>query len=93
MTPAEIGQIHARMQDITKAGRLSMWTVYDHPTDFPNCYVARLFDVSGKGIDPTSTVVISDDLEKIRHVMEVDLQLACLRRQAGDDAKIVETWV
>lgn len=33
-------------------GVLSIWTVYDHPLDFPNEYVARRFTVGTSGSRP-----------------------------------------
>ena len=37
---------------------LSMWVVYDHPSDFPDRYVARLWE----GEKPTSNVMVSRDV-------------------------------
>lgn len=71
---------------------LEMWTVYDHPTDYPDGYVVRLFLVDGAGPRPTTTAFRSDDLAKLRAEM-VARGLTCLMRDPSDDPKIVETWL
>jgi hypothetical protein len=38
---------------------LAIWTVYDRPSDYPDRYVARCFDVSGDGAFPTGNVLLS----------------------------------
>ncbi len=76
------------MAVIIAAGHLPIWTVYDHPTDFPDSYVARLF-----GTDkPTEWVVVRTDVEAIRDCMQ-RLGLVKLMRNESDDPKIMETWI
>ena len=72
---------------------LQMWTVYDNPRDYPGCYVARLFEVDASGVAQTSSVVISKDLEVLRHFLQFEMNLTCLTRSPEDDAKVVETWL
>ena len=72
---------------------LAMWTVYDNPTDYPGKFVARRFDVDGEGPKPSSSVIIMDDLDKLRDVLCYELHLTCLCRNEEDDPKIVETWL
>jgi hypothetical protein len=71
---------------------LRMWVVYDHPTDMPDHYVARLFEVSSKGVIPTESVVVSTDLGRVRMTM-LEMHLTCVLRQDGDERHIVETWL
>jgi len=68
---------------------LSIWTVYDHPRDYPHCYVARQF----RGEQPTNSVIISADLEKLRAVLLAEMGLTRLERSANDDPVILETWL
>jgi hypothetical protein len=68
---------------------LHIWTVYDHPKDYPDSYVAREF----VGLTPTSNSLISHDLEMLRTVLLVDMQLTCLTRDLHDDPKIIEVWL
>ena len=67
---------------------LPVWTVYDHPNDFPHCFVARLFD----GERPTATIMVAGEIETIRARL-VALGLAKLARHPDDDQKIMEVWL
>jgi len=76
--------------------RLDMWTVYDHPRDFPNVFVARRWyiDMSGSA----AKIVATDDTLEANtlHMLRVTLMQmgkTCLHRMPGDDPKIVEVWV
>lgn len=71
---------------------LPMWTVYDHPSDYPNCFVARQMLVYRDGSQETTQIMISPDLQSIREQM-VWRGLTCLGRQPGDDPVIVEVWL
>lgn len=68
---------------------LSIWVIYDHPIDYPHCYVARCWI----GEEKTDSVIISTDIEKIRDVLEFEMGLAKMLPMEGDDPKIVETWL
>jgi len=72
---------------------LSMWTVYKHPKDFPQAYVARRFEVDGEGARPTADILLSPDLERLRETLAREMHLVCLMRNEGDDPVIVETWL
>lgn len=72
---------------------LAVWTIYDHPLDFPDSYVARQWLVGETGLQATANVVQSQDLEVLRTMMLVDLGLTCLPRSPEDDPKVVESWV
>jgi hypothetical protein len=80
-------QAEARQREL-----LSMWTVYDHPKDFPNNFVARCFVVSPDGPQPTENFVVSPTLKALRMMLRMS-GLSCMQRAEGDDAKIVETWL
>lgn len=67
---------------------LPIWTLYDHPRDYPTEYVARLFI----GEKPTDQVLTSKSLDLLRSEM-VARGLSCLTRSPGDDPKIIETWL
>lgn len=70
---------------------LEMWTVYDHPYDYPDKFVARRWDVGKSGLVRTEAVMVSDDLQAIRIELE-GWGLYCLPRMPGDEPQIVETW-
>ena len=67
---------------------LPMWVIYDHPSDWPDWYVAREWI----GEQPGSCVTLERDLERLRDRMR-RMGLVCLARFEQDDPKILETWV
>jgi len=73
-------------------GALLMWTIYDHPSDQPNVFLARLYEIDINGTRPTAECMASESLEALRVVMQ-KMGLTCLGRAEGDDPVIVETWV
>jgi hypothetical protein len=74
--------------DAAQEGKLTLWTIYDHPKDHPDEIVARRHEMPG---GPTENK-IGGDLELLRDVFR-QAGLHCLPRHEGDDAKIVETWI
>jgi hypothetical protein len=71
---------------------LGMWVVYDHPTDFPNEFVARRHVVNAKGSRPTEEVLTSTALDLLRSEL-VERGLTMIPRFADDDPKIIEVWL
>lgn len=71
---------------------LIMWTVYDHPADFPDCFVARRWRVTADGPQAMSQVITSGDLDLLRREM-AGMGLTVLNRSPDDDPKIVEVWL
>jgi hypothetical protein len=71
---------------------LPMWVVYDHPSDYPEHYVARQHIVGIDGEEPTDRMMASFTLDSIRTEL-ADLGLICVTRSEGDDPVIVETWL
>lgn len=67
---------------------LPIWVVYDHPTDLPDHFVARLW----VGEEPTPNLVMAKDLELVREAL-LDMGLTRLDRRPEDDPKILETWL
>lgn len=76
----------------TKAGKLTIWTVYDHPSDFPEHFVARRFVVDKTGSCPTDKVIATLSLDDLRMILQM-AGLTVLMRNNGDDAAIVESWL
>lgn len=79
---------------MSEAAVLVMWTVYDHPTDFPDVYVARRFDiVSGAALVTPQTIMAADlDVLRQRLFEEADCTDR-LPRDPNDDPKILEVWL
>ena len=61
-----------------------MWTVYASPSDYPDKYVARRFDVDASGATPSASVIVMDDLKELRDVLQFEMGLVCLTRSTGD---------
>lgn len=72
---------------------LSMWTIYDHPRDYPDTFVARRFEV-GKGAPGAVATgdILLGDLETLRKSFHM-AGLYCLTGSPDDDPNIVETWL
>lgn len=72
---------------------LGIWTIYDHPTDFPDYFIARKWIIGGKIDEPQATdeILMDKDLDQLRAKLPVGLY--CMPRNAMDDSVIIETWV
>jgi hypothetical protein len=70
---------------------LPMWVVYDHPSDYPQQYVARQHIIGVAGQRPTGRMM-AGTLDSIRAAL-ANLDLVCLARSEADDPVIVETWL
>ncbi len=71
---------------------LAVWTVYDHPSDYPDRYVARCFERDADGVRPTGNVLLSTSLDMIRSSLR-NVGLTRMARQPDDDPNIIETWM
>lgn len=70
---------------------LAIWTVYSHPSDFPNNYVARRCEVNGGDLQHTGDIMLGE-LSMIRASF-LQAGLVCLPRNDDDEAHIVECWL
>lgn len=75
----------------TRRGHLPMWTIYEKPKDFPDSYVARMFEVAKEPV-ATHHTIRSDQLEPLRAAF-AQAGLVCMARSPEDDPKIVEVWL
>jgi len=80
--------------DLNKAaldrGALSMWTVYDHPSDYDG-YIARRHE-AGNGVSQPTNDVVTGELALIREAM-ARCGLYRMQRAPSDDRTIMETWL
>src|SRR3954451_7895034 len=58
---------------------LRMWTVYNSPQDYPDKFVARMFEVEASGSRPTASIVIAPTLDRLRDEMR-EMGLIRLKR-------------
>jgi hypothetical protein len=71
--------------------RLPMFVVCDHPTDFPDFYVARLhLTLPEDEVQPFA--IMERELSKLHAIMEA-LGLHKLMPAPEDDPVILETWL
>jgi len=67
---------------------LIMWVVYDHPSDFPDYYVARKWIME----DPTGEIIMATTLQGVEDKLR-DWGLTCMTRMDEDDPKILSVWL
>ncbi len=60
--------------------------IYNHPKDYNESYVARLFDIN----KPTNIVIVSKDLEVLRK--KIPKGMVKFDREKEDDEKIIESY-
>lgn len=72
---------------------LTMWTVFDHPTDYPDHFVARLFEVDADGPRATASIIMATEVDALREVLEFEMGLVRILRSEGDEPRIMETWL
>ncbi len=64
--------------------------IYDRPLDFPDGYVARIFD-SDKA---TNVILLNNNLSHIREEIKFNFpQMVRLPRAKNDVSCLVETWI
>lgn len=73
------------------ADKLYIWTVYDHPLEYPDAFIARKFRIDADPV-PTTHVLTCTSLMPIREALAAQ-GLTCIPRSPGDDPFIVESWL
>lgn len=74
---------------------VSIWTVYEKPSDYPLSFVARRFVLDR----PTTDLVVAPDLESVRNWLQMhahEYGEFCgvrLERDPLDEPQIVEGWL
>jgi hypothetical protein len=75
-------------QNVNKA--TVIWVVYDHPSDYPEDYVARMW-LNGVA---TETCIVNKSVWAIRVIIGHNYPLLrCLPRIPEDDPCVVECWL
>jgi len=92
MNTADFRRIATLAQESVPYEALSMWTIYDRPTDYPCFFVARLSYVGPSGVPfTTPTVLVANGLDELREMLPEGL--TCIDRSIDDPAQIVEVWL
>jgi hypothetical protein len=71
---------------------LEIWTIFDHPQDYPEMVVARRFEVQQGNSEPVSTqdVKLGSSVEEVRRLLPPGLSR--IPRDPGDPPSVVESW-
>lgn len=76
------------LEDVDYSGlQMPMFVLYDHPKDFPDKIVVRVWDMDR----PTNIAWLADTLEEARAAMPV--HFTRMPRAKTDDDVIIETYV
>jgi hypothetical protein len=71
-----------------------MWTVYKHPKDYPDEYVARKFVITEDSYGPSNDSISSSSLRDVRNLLrKLYGGLIQLKRPSDDEPNIVEVWL
>ena len=73
---------------LVKTTIVPLIVVYEHPEDYPDKFVARVWDAG----QPTQIVAVADDYEGILAAIPT-AHMVNLGRDGNDDACIRETWI
>lgn len=73
---------------------LGIWTVYDHPSDYPDGFIARLHEVLPGGVHrATAHTVMAPSLDEVRELLPHLRYRMRIDRHPSDDPVIVESWI
>ena len=75
------------LAELRKWTRMPIIAIYKHPKDYPDKYVARVFDIDR----PTFLAVTADTLEEIRGCVPEGMHR--VPRSQNDDPTVVESWI
>jgi len=86
--------------EVTRIGReelavidgLPMIVIYEKPLDFPDKYVARLWNICGGDGRPTEVAVTGETLDEIRGKIPFQTMIP-IGRFTEDDPHVVEVWI
>jgi hypothetical protein len=76
-----------RQRDAQARGVLNIWTVFDHPRDYPNGFIARRFE-----LDQPTQDAFTGQLDAIRDAL-MRCGLYRLKRNDADHPSVLETWL
>ena len=74
-------------REIMKYCKVPTITVYHKPKDYPNHFVARLYDMR----EPTKYIIVKDSVEELREL--IPFGMIFFDRDQQDDEVIVETYI
>lgn len=84
-------ELKEALEEVHQRMGLSLWTIYERPTDYPDMFVARRWHGSSVRHEPTMDLRIGETLDSVRQ--QLPGGLTNIGRKNGDEAQIVEVWV
>lgn len=92
MQAVPINKMVESMSQVDFSGlKCPMITIYEKPLDFPNAFIARVWD--GNGPKVTNTIIMRFSLQECREDIEAAGFSVKFPRAEGDEPHIVETWM
>lgn len=76
--------------DLKTISRFPMISIYKNPKDYPDKFVARVFDIQPGKVYATRYIRISEDIDELRRSMPSEFSF--LDRTPMDDPELVEIW-
>jgi hypothetical protein len=70
---------------------LEVYTIYDHPSDYPNHFVVRKWLIRGDKPIPTDWIRASKSLKVVRKYIPFDR--VRIERSIEDNRYILESWI
>jgi hypothetical protein len=77
---------------MTDANMLTLWVLYDSPSDMPGYYVMRRYVVAPDGSQSSPEAYWSKAAVGLRDLM-MERGLTCVPRSDSDEPHIVESWI
>ena len=81
---------------VDRIGALTLWAVYDGPSDYPDSWVARRWD----GDQPQPDVIVSRSLYAVRHQIRemgfeccLGVSVVQVGHSEGEGSRVYEVWV
>jgi hypothetical protein len=72
---------------------MTVWAVYDHPTDYPEGYEAREYEIRPGEYRSTRNVLQTPDLETLRRILREEMGKSVAHHFAKIDTTILEVWM
>lgn len=76
--------------DLRTISNFPLISIYFNPKDYPDNYVARVFDMRPGEVHVTRYIMVSADLEKLRNAMPSGFSY--MDKTSSDDSELVEVW-
>lgn len=84
----------SKLASPTMSDQLFIYTVYDHPLDYPNSYVVKKWMCNvNPPVQDANFLIEGKDLELIRDMLVIEMGLTLLPNDPIDDEVILENYI